>query len=341
MLVLLGAPAMPRQGPVQGVARLWLEGLVLGVASILGGVVVFRRARRWRHVLADTPWRAYRSRYIPVPPRRGRSGVELSPGDGDVPASVVLALALAPGLRNRDRLLAGHELLWVAGPPTGDVILAVPGSLELFAARPPRGRSGRALHTARAQHSAGVSDARGRTRWRIALAAVQVPVLVLAATHRPPGPDGPIPSPPGASASLVGPTVGAWTARGTIQTSLGSNEPVGETLTRAWSISRACSAGICSYYVQRQTATTPLTARLHAHGRLWYAQFPPQTTPCGVSASGATIYWQTTTRFLIRFSADRRTLTAGERNYSYAPDCGYGLVTATWSGALTTTATIQ
>ena len=278
-----------------------------------------------------------------MPPRRGRSGVELTPGDGDAPAPVVLALAA--GLRNRDRLLAGHELLWVAGPPTGEVILAVPGSLELFAARPPRGRSGRRLLTASAEHTAAGSDTRKRTWWRVALvlavAAVQVPVLIVAATNRPPRPDGPIPTPAGTTASLVRPTVGAWTTRGTIQTSIGSNETVGETLTRAWSIYRACSAGICFYYVQRQTATTPLTARLHPHGTLWYAQFPPQTNPCGVSASGATIYWQTTTRFLIRFSTDRRTLTAGERNYSYAPDCGYGLVTATWSGTLAATAGFQ
>jgi hypothetical protein len=343
VLVALGAPAIPRQGPVQGFARLWIEGLMFGVSFIVGGLVVFRRARRWRQVLAYTPWRIYRSRYIPVPPRRGRSGIELTPADGEATAPALLAFA--PGLRNRDRALAGQDAVWIAGPLTGDVIVAVPRSLDLLAARPPRGRSGRRLLTARAKSGAEISDTRGRKWWRVALAlavvGVQLALVVIAATNRPLGPDGPIPSPAGVSTYLVSPTPGPWTARGTVLTSIGSNEPVGETLTRGWSIYRACSVGTCSYYVQRQTATTPLTARLQAHGTLWYAQFPPQTNTCGVSPSGGTMYWQTRTRFLIRFSADRRTLTAGERNYSYAPDCGYGLTTATWTGALATTAPIQ
>lgn len=339
VLLAVGAPAMPRQGQVQGLARFWIEGLVIGVGFIFGGFVVFRRARRWRQVLGRTPWQACGSRYIAIPPRAGRSGMELTSVDGDETAPALFALA--PGLRNRDRLLAGQQTLWVAGPLTGDVILALPGSLDLFAARPPRGRARRRLLAARANHGAGGSHTR-RRKWRVALtvavAGLQVPLLVMAATKRPPGPDGPIPSPTGASTYLVSPTPGPWVAHGTILTSIGSNEPVGETLMRGWSIYRACGGGVCSYYVQRETATTPLTARLQARGTLWYAEFPPQTNTCGVSASGDAIYWQSRTRFLLRFSADGRTLSAGERNSSSAPDCGYGLTTATWIATRATTA---
>jgi hypothetical protein len=170
----------------------------------------------------------------------------------------------------------------------------------------------------------------------LALVALQATLVVLVLTNQPPGPNSPIPSPAGASTSLVHPITGTWIAHGTILNSTGSNEPVGENLTRSWSIYHACVAARCSFYLERQTASTPLTAPLQPHGSVWYAQFPPQTNPCGQNASGETTYWQTQTRFLIRFSPDGNTFTAGERNYSSAPNCGYGLVTATWNGTLST-----
>lgn len=156
----------------------------------------------------------------------------------------------------------------------------------------------------------------------------------LAHTNRPSGPDGPIPTPAGTSAGLVDPVPGAWTANGTVMSSAGSgNETVGGHLARAWWISRQCSAGSCAYSVVRQTAYAPLRARLRVRGSLWYARFPPETVPCGASG-GRRTYWRNQTRFLFRFSPDGRTVTAGERNYSYAPACGYGLVTLSWTGSL-------
>lgn len=143
----------------------------------------------------------------------------------------------------------------------------------------------------------------------VALVA-QVVAVVVTVTHRAPGADGPVPTPAGTSVNLVAPVPGVWMAQSTVTSSVGNAEAVGEHFMRAWWISGQCSAGSCAYYVVRQTAYAPVRARLRPDGNLWSAQFSPETAPCGISG-GRTICWENQTRFLFRFSADGRTVTAG------------------------------
>jgi hypothetical protein len=245
-------------------------------------------------------------------------------------------MALSAGMRGRERALAGQSEVWVATAPSGQSVIAIPGRLDLFAAAPPKGRSCRALTDAHRRGLTHVGVQRRGLRiavYGIALGAQAIWVIV-ALTNPAPGPDGPIPVPAGMSAARAGPVPGAWAATGTvISSAVGSNEAVGQQLVRAWSISRQCSAGACAYYVERQTAYAPVMARLQPRGGLWYAKFPPESAPCAVS-DGRTLYWQNQTRFLFRFSPDGRAVTAGERNYAYAPGCGYGLVTLSWAGSV-------
>lgn len=333
-MVVIGPPAVQRTGEVQGWTKLWWEAFSLGLVGVLAGVVVFRRARRWQLTLGSMPWRSCRARFISVTSRRGRSGIELTARDDATPSPIVL-MALSPGMRGRERALAGQSEVWVATAPSGQSVIAIPGTLDLFAAAPPKGRSCRTLIDA---HRRGLSHVGVRRRglriavYGVVLAAQAVWVIV-ALTNPPPGPDGPIPVPAGTSITRAGPVPGAWAATGTVMSAVGSSEAVGGQLVRAWSISRQCSAGSCAYYVVRQTAYAPVRARLRPRGGLWYAQFSPETAPCAIS-DGRTLYWQNQTRFLFRFSSDGRTVAAGERNYSYAPDCGYGLVTVSWAGSL-------
>jgi hypothetical protein len=333
-MVVIGPPALPRTGEAQGWMKLWWEGMSLGLFGVLAGVAVFRRARRWRLTLASMPWRCCRSRLISVTSRRGRSGVELTACDDASPTPIVL-MALSSGMRGRERALAGQSEVWIATASGGQSVIAIPGTLDLFAAAPPKGRSCRALIDA---HRRGLTHVGVRRRGlRIALYGIalgaQAVWVVVALTNPRPGLDGPIPVPAGPSTARAGPVPGMWTATGTVMSDAGSSEAVGGQLVRAWSISRQCSAGSCAYYVARQTAYAPVRARLRPRGRLWYAQFSPETAPCAIS-DGRTLYWQNQTRFLFRFSPDGRTVTAGERNYSYAPACGYGLVTVSWAGSL-------
>lgn len=238
-MVVIGPPAVPRPGEAHGWMKLWWEGVMLGRVCVLAGVVVFRRARRWQLALGSMPWRRCRSRLISVTSRRGRSGIELTACDDASPSPIVL-MALSSGMRGRERAPAGQSEVWVATAPSGQSVIAIPDTLDLFAAAPPKGRCCRALIDA---HRRGLTHVGVRRRGlRIALYGIvlgaQAVVVVVALSNRPPGPDGPIPVPAGTSATLVGPMPGTWTATGTVTSAVGSSEAVGGPLACAWWISR-------------------------------------------------------------------------------------------------------
>jgi hypothetical protein len=178
---------------------------------------------------------------------------------------------------------------------------------------------------------------------RLAVAlAVAAPLVVAwsvlaASIHDPTAVPVPVPGKPGAVARLRPPTLGAWLAVGVVRTSVGTDQVVGQRITRRWTTARRCSLSECAYYVTRQTADVPLTARLVAGRDGWHAAFPPQREPCGEdNETGAVEYWNNDTDFTLRFSADGRSADAGERNASSTKACGYGVSTLMWHATLTT-----
>jgi hypothetical protein len=116
--------------------------LVSGLILLLGGVGTLVRARAWRRLLATSPWRAYRVRYL-ARVVRGRfqplsPGLEVEPVDS--PSSSPVLLRLASTWRGRTDRMSRHdgETIWLAGDPAGRVVIGLPPTRELLAAGAPR-----------------------------------------------------------------------------------------------------------------------------------------------------------------------------------------------------------
>jgi hypothetical protein len=120
--------------------RVTIYGFVFGLAMLAAGLVVLWRPRRWRRLL-QTPWQPYAATYIPGRARRSGPGVRLSPLDRA--AGPESSLRLSATLRGRAAKLASEPVVWAAGDLSSRVVLAIPGTYELFAAERPRGYIGR------------------------------------------------------------------------------------------------------------------------------------------------------------------------------------------------------
>ena len=161
------------------------------------------------------------------------------------------------------------------------------------------------------------------------LASVGVLIAVL---DTPSGP--PIPAATGfAGNNSEAPVPGNWQAIGTTTSTIGyGGDAVGVQLDRAWTIAQTCapSAG-CWFVISWLVAgEPPLSARLIPRPDGWHATFPLITLTCGSSA-GQTINWQQHSSWVLHFSNAGRTAESHERNFSYAPGCGYGTDTKEWS----------
>jgi hypothetical protein len=131
------------------------------------------------------------------------------------------------------------------------------------------------------------------------------------------------------------PAVGVWAAGGTITSTQGyGNNVVGQGMFRQWKTSRVCHGGICASWLTRQMAAAmPLAARLVLARDGWHATFPDRTYECR-QLDGQMITWQQHSTWVLRFADHGTTAIAHELNVSYAPACGWGTDTVTWSAGL-------
>jgi len=130
------------------------------------------------------------------------------------------------------------------------------------------------------------------------------------------------------------PMPGSWTATATVTSSAGyGNQPVGRSFVRAWVITRACNPrGACGLALTRQLAgAPPLTAALVLRADGWHATFPTRPYICGHESDGRPTYWRQHSEFVVAFADNGRTARANERDFSYAPSCGYGTDATSWS----------
>ena len=116
--------------------------LLTGLSMLAGGAVTLERARRRRRLLAASPWRPYRARYLP---RVTRARIQpLTPGlevvPVDAPSTEPALLRLASTWRWRGDGIAAHdgETVWLAGNPAGRVLIAIPATRQLIGAGAPR-----------------------------------------------------------------------------------------------------------------------------------------------------------------------------------------------------------
>lgn len=139
--------------------RAMTYGFMFGLAMLVAGMIVLSRPRRWRRLLQG-PWHAYAASYIPARARRSAPGIRLSPLDA--PPGQESSLRLGGTLRGRAAKLAGEPVVWAAGDLSARVVLAIPGTCELFAAERPRGYAGRKWLAAQKG-----STKRERRAWRV------------------------------------------------------------------------------------------------------------------------------------------------------------------------------
>jgi len=112
---------------------LLLAGSILGFCLILGGLITARRAMRWPRILATHPWRPYRLGDPTSRAERARGELTVTPMDDESAEASLLRLGAT--LRARSAKLKAEPVVWVAGDPAGQVIVARPGTRELFAGR--------------------------------------------------------------------------------------------------------------------------------------------------------------------------------------------------------------
>jgi len=114
--------------------------LIAALVMALGSARAAARPWRWRKLLQH-PWRPYVSICEPARRRGGERSVQLVRLGGATGTPVTLRLR--PVTRRRAARLAGERVVWVAGDPAGEIVLALPLTRELYPARAPRGWGGR------------------------------------------------------------------------------------------------------------------------------------------------------------------------------------------------------
>jgi Protein of unknown function (DUF3592) len=158
--------------------RVVAYGVIFGFGMLLSGMIVLMRPRRWRRLLRS-PWQAYTVSYAPPRRRRSGPGVRLSPLD--VPGAQESVLRLGGAVRGRAAKLAGEPVLWAAGDLNAHVVLAIPGTCELFAAERPRGYFGRRWLAA--QRGTTKRERRALRLYLVLIGGASVTVAVLAASR--------------------------------------------------------------------------------------------------------------------------------------------------------------
>ncbi|HXB14708.1 MAG TPA: DUF3592 domain-containing protein [Solirubrobacteraceae bacterium] len=116
--------------------------LFAGLFMFVGGAVTLVRARRWRGLLASSPWRPYRVGAAPRVGRRARlrlasPGLEVTPEGSPSGAAAVLGLASTWRWRREGMARHAGETVWLAGDPAGKVVIALPATHELIGASAP------------------------------------------------------------------------------------------------------------------------------------------------------------------------------------------------------------
>jgi len=157
--------------------------LALAAGSILltGGIGTLVRARRLRRLLANSPWRPYRARYLPRV-KRGRlqplnPGLEVLPVGEAASSGELLRLASTWRWRS-ERMRKYHgETIWLAGDPEGKVVIGIPATRELLAASAPR--RGIAAHYRRAASEPTTRDPASVKKARRTLSMVLIAQWVL------------------------------------------------------------------------------------------------------------------------------------------------------------------
>jgi hypothetical protein len=135
----------------------WFEvGIAVGGAGIVmlaGAAAMLQRVIRWRALLAQEPWRAFRAQHLRLKPDRANAGLVLTPVDArDGASQAVLRLDAMSWRQNR---LDDDSVVWMCGDPNARVIVTSPKTRALFAASPPRGYLGRKFMSA---HSAELAS---------------------------------------------------------------------------------------------------------------------------------------------------------------------------------------
>jgi len=145
------------------------------------------------------------------------------------------------------------------------------------------------------------------------------------------------------SGTTQAPAMGTWYATGTTTGSEGySDEAVGSTVQREWTITRSCSQ-TCSYTLIRafvgdnDVASVIRTTLVHESDG-WRAAWPAQRLTCGGNAA-APIYWNQQEVWILRFIDGGTVAQANASMFSYAPRCGYGRASLTWQATFANSST--
>jgi len=105
------------------------------VCAAVSVPVMLRRARRWRSLLSEQPWRESHARYLESIGEVEQAGLVLT--DEDPPVVVRLAWSLRSGV------LRNQSTVWFCGDPRSHVVITPSRRRILLAASPPRGLHGR------------------------------------------------------------------------------------------------------------------------------------------------------------------------------------------------------
>jgi hypothetical protein len=146
-----------------------------------------------------------------------------------------------------------------------------------------------------------------------------------------------MPEPAGYSGEVgVPPRAAVFWGVGTTISSVGySDDHAGLRIARWLKISSVCQPGrACRYSIRRALEGEPgENAWLVKTAAGWRASFPIRRYTCRYVMGGKSIYWPQQTTMIFRFGPGGRTLEGRERDYSFAPECGYGASEENWTGS--------
>ena len=130
------------------------------------------------------------------------------------------------------------------------------------------------------------------------------------------------------------PLPGRWVAQGTTIWTVGyGDEVIGNQVARSWTITRNCQpSSDCSYVLTRQVngMLEPVSAGLIPESDGWHASFALGPYLCR-QVNGNSFDWMQQSSMIVSFIDGGREAEVNERNYSYAPACGYGSDGVRWT----------
>jgi hypothetical protein len=136
------------------------------------------------------------------------------------------------------------------------------------------------------------------------------------------------------SGTTQAPATGTWYGTGTTTGSEGySDEAVGSSVQRVWTITRSCSRK-CVYtlirpFVGDNDVVSVIRTTLVHESDGWLATWPAQRLTCGGSATDP-IYWNQQEVWILRFIDGGTVAQPNASMLSYTPRCGYGRASLTW-----------